>query len=121
MENHRELSHSDRALLYQLGYEIYYNSIELLLKSTVNSNTEENSQDRKDLNDLVTALLKAEITYMQNGKSLENSGVKAGFSELMAEAVELYGSIENTQLRDILLLDMYNYYLEIYNSLEVAE
>lgn len=118
MENLRNLSANDRQLLYRIGLNTYYDAMQSFLYSAIVANiTTENEADKDNLMKLVTAVLRAEISFTSYDLNKDKPDYVKAFTDAFAEAVALYGQIGDTELRDDIIGEAYEYYLAFYNQI----
>ena len=64
-------------------------------------------------------LLEIEQLYTEYAFSEEDED-KTAFMDAMAEAIKLYASVTDTENFNAYLAELYNYYLNLYNTLNTA-
>lgn len=118
MEDLRNLSADDRQLLYRIGLNSYYNAVQGFLFSAVSGNiTAENEADKENLMKLVTAVLTAEINYTSYELNKDKADYVKVFKDSVESAIALYSQIGDTELRDDIIGEAYEYYLARYNEI----
>lgn len=106
----RDLGDLEKNIFYMIGVQLYYNSLEAFYHSVF--------EDDEQAKLLATAILEAEYAYyLYYAQNTDET--REYFETQMTEAIDLYGSVSDFDMRDEYLSELYNYYLEKY--LAIAE
>lgn len=130
MAKYRAMSNDDKRFFTLLGSTYYYETLNLFFINVITQEYEkaygENASadavvaSKNETIALSTALLQAEIAYTDYASAPENEELLANFIAEMEKAIEHYNKVSAPEIRDAILLEAYNYYLELYTSLKAA-
>ena len=124
MEACRALSLQDATILYGIGLNCYYNSLQTFYVNAMTmeyekkyGESEETNARIKEAVALATALFETEIAfrkYQQSGNAVEQA---SAFKQKMEKATELYTALAETDIRDSYFKTMYEYYFNLYTDM----
>lgn len=125
MEAGRNMSAKDGMLLHGIALNCYYNSLQSFIATSMKKDYKAKYGEADAGTDafveeavaLITAMFKAEIAHFGYEQSGKTESTKNTFKERMAEAIELYEKISDTEIRDRYLGTIYEYYLNIYTAI----